>query len=144
MTKSAYIKLVSASAKQTITLDELKDYFEYYKDITSKTGEQLNWDYDNSAFPYEIKEKDDSNGKWFYLWSEKEGYYALMLAIDQESIKNEEGSVIEQTYIQVTLTEKSTTGDKGKAVEFSKFLAKKLQGELHLYNDRIMYYYPRK
>lgn len=144
MTKSAYIKLVSASVKQAITLDELKDYFEYYKDITAKTGEQLNWDYDNSAFPYEIKEKDDSNGKWFYLWSEKEGYYALMLAIDQESVQNEEGSVIEQTYIQVTLTEKSTIGDKGKAVEFSKFLAKKLQGELHLYNDRIMYYYPRK
>ncbi|EIJ81661.1 hypothetical protein PB1_01930 [Bacillus methanolicus PB1] len=51
---------------------------------------------------------------------------------------------MEQTYIQITLPESSTFGDKGKANEFCKLFAKKLQGELHLFNGRIMYYYPRK
>ena len=37
-----------------------------------------------------------------------------------------------------------TYGDKGKATEYAKFVAKNLQGELHLFNGRIMYFNKRK
>ncbi|HEY2421647.1 MAG TPA: DUF1885 family protein [Neobacillus sp.] len=144
MANNAYIKLVPSSTKQTITIDEVKELFYYYKDITGKTGEQLDWKYNSSAFPYEIKETADGKEKWFYLQSNHERYFAILIGVDQEIIRNENGEEKEQTYIQITLPEQSTYGDKGKANEFSKFLAKKLQGELHLFNERIMYYYPRK
>jgi hypothetical protein len=141
---NSYIKLVPSSVKQSVTIDEVKDLFHYYKDITGKTGKQTDWDYENSAFPYEIKETSESMGKWFYLHSEHERYKAILVGVDQESLQNEDGTEREQTYIQITLPDQSTFGDKGKANEFCKFLAKKLQGELHLFNGRIMYYYPRK
>jgi hypothetical protein len=144
MSQNAYIKLVPASAKQSITTEELKNYFEYYKEITSKTGKQLDWNYDNSAFPYELKEHESSQGKWFYLSATHDGYYAILIGIDQETVRNEDGTENEQTYIQFTLPERAETGDKSKANEFCKFLAKKLQGELHLFNGRVMYFYPRK
>lgn len=144
MAENAFIKLVPSSAQQSVTVDELKELFQYYKNITVKTGDQLNWQYGDSAFPYEIKETDDGKGKWFYLHSTNERYYAILIGIDQETIRDEDGNESEQTYIQVTLPEQSTFGDKGKANEFCKFLAKKLKGELHLFNERVMYYYPRK
>ncbi|MDR4946228.1 DUF1885 family protein [Neobacillus cucumis] len=144
MAVNAFIKLVPSSVKQTITIEEVKDLFHYYKDITAKTGNQLNWQYGESAFPYEIKETNESKEKAFYLYSTHERYHVILIGIDKEMIKEEEGTEREQQYIQVTLPDQSTTGDKGKANEFCKFLAKKLQGELHLFNDRVMYYYPRK
>lgn len=144
MAKNAFIKLVPASAKQDLTTAELKAYFEYYKEITAKTGDQLDWSYDSSAFPYEIKEHESSQEKWFYLSSTQDRYFAILLGIDKEVVQNDDGTEKEQTYIQVTLPEKATTGDKGKANEFCKFLSKKLQGELHLFNGRVMYHYPRK
>ncbi|MGJ7923117.1 DUF1885 family protein [Neobacillus sp. LXY-4] len=144
MTQNAYIKLVSASTQQNITTDELINLFNYYKEITTKAGEQLKWDYNHSAFPYEIKEQANSEGKWFYLSAINDGYFAILIGIDKEQVKNEDGTETEQMYIQMTLPEKSTAGDKGKANEFCKFIAKKLQGELHLFNGRVMYYYPRK
>ena len=144
MAVNAFIKLVPSSAKQTITIDEVKELFYYYKDITSKTGDQVSWQFGESAFPYDIKETEDGKGKWFYLQANLERYYAILIGIDTESVQNDDGVISEQTYIQVTLPEQSTYGDKGKANEFCKFLAKKLQGELHLFNERVMYYYPRK
>jgi len=144
MAVNAFIKLVPSSAKQTVTIEEVKDLFHYYKNITSKTGDQLDWEYSDTAFPYEIKETKDSKGKWFYLYSEHEHYKTILIGVDTETILNEDGTERNQVYIQITLPEQSTHGDKGKANEFSKFLAKKLQGELHLFNERIMYYYPRK
>jgi hypothetical protein len=144
MAENAYIKLVPASVKQSITTDEIKDFFHYYKGITTKAGEQIHWDYINSAFPYILKETTEGKGKWFYLSSSKEGYFTILIGVDQEAIRAEDGTETEQTYIQITLPERSTAGDKGKANEFCKFLAKKLKGELHLFNGRIMYFYPRK
>ncbi|WP_309867998.1 DUF1885 family protein [Bacillus sp. SLBN-46] len=144
MAVNAFIKLVPSSAKQTITIDEVKELFYYYKDITSKTGDQVSWQFGESAFPYDIKETEDGKGKWFYLQANLERYYAILIGVDTESVQNDDGVIREQTYIQVTLPEQSTYGDKGKANEFCKFLAKKLQGELHLFNERVMYYYPRK
>ena len=144
MAVNAYIKLVPSSTKQTITVNEVKELFHYYKSIIEKTGDQLDWNYEDRAFPYEINETEDGKGKWFYLHSHQERYNAILIGVDQETIRNDNGEELEQTYIQITLPEQSTFGDKGKANEFSKFLAKKLQGELHLFNERIMYYYPRK
>lgn len=144
MAENAYIKLVPSSLKETVTIDEVKDLFRYYKEITSKTGDQVSWEYENSSFPYEIKEKDEGKGKWFYLSSNHDRYYAILVGLDQETVKDENGAEREQTYIQLTLPQESTYGDKGKANEFCRFLGKKLQGELHLFNGRIMYFYPRK
>lgn len=144
MSKNAYIKLVPSSAQQTITTEELKELFQYYKEITAKTGNQLDWNYDNAAFPYEIKEKEEGEGVWFYLQSEQDRYNAILIGVDRELAKDKDVSDREQTYIQITLPETATAGDKGKANEFCKFMGKKLQGELHLFNGRIMYFYPRK
>jgi nitrous oxide reductase len=144
MAVNAYIKLVPSSAKQTVTIEEVKEFFKDYKINTTKTGNQISWQYSESAFPYEMKETAEAQGKWFYLHSKDERYNAILIGIDKETIRTEEGHEREQTYIQVTLPEQSTYGDKGKANEFCKYLAKKLQGELHLFNERIMYYYPRK
>ncbi|WP_409305270.1 DUF1885 family protein [Peribacillus sp. SCS-155] len=144
MSEDAYIKLVPGSEKETITLDEVKELFNYYKEITGKTGRQVDWNYENSAFPYEIKETADSGGKWMYLHSTADRYNLILVGVDQEIIAHDSENERIQTYIQVTLPESSTFGDKGKANEFCKFLAKKLKGELQLFNNRVMYYYPRK
>ncbi|NRD78721.1 DUF1885 family protein [Bacillus sp. BRMEA1] len=144
MAVNAYIKLVPSSAKQTITTEEVKELFYYYKDITGKTGDQINWQYNDTAFPYEINETAEGKGKWFYLKSNHERYKLILIGVDTETIIDEDSTEREQAYVQVTLPEPSTFGDKGKANEFCKFLAKKLQGELHLFNDRVMYFNPRK
>ncbi|WP_179301726.1 DUF1885 family protein [Neobacillus jeddahensis] len=144
MAVNAFIKLVPSSAKQTVTIEEVQELFRYYKNITEKTGNQLDWQYGDSAFPYEIKETTEGKEKWFYLHSDHERYKIILVGVDTEIVRNEDGVEREQAYIQITLPEQSTHGDKGKANEFSKFLAKKLKGELHLFNERIMYYYPRK
>lgn len=57
MAENAFIKLVPSSAQQTITVEEVKELLSYYKNITSKTGNQVDWEYGDSAFPYEVKEK---------------------------------------------------------------------------------------
>lgn len=144
MASNAYIKFVPSSAKENITTDEVKELFHYYKDITAKTGQQVEWKYNEAAFPYDLKEKEEGKGKWFYLDSNHDRYNVILLGIDKETVRNEDGSEREQSYIQITLPESATFGDKGKANEFCRFLAKKLQGELHLFNGRVMYFYPRK
>ncbi|WP_210366400.1 DUF1885 family protein [Bacillus sp. REN3] len=144
MSSNAYIKLVPSSSQQTISTEELKDLFNYYKEITAKTGDQVDWNYEYSAFPYELKEKEDGKGNWFYLHSSQDRYNAILIGVGKESASEEDGTEREKTYIQITLPPTATAGDKGKANEFSKFLAKKLKGELHLFNGRIMYFNPRK
>jgi hypothetical protein len=144
MSSNAYIKLVPSSSQQAISTDELKDLFNYYKQITAKTGDQVDWNYENSAFPYELKEKEEGKGTWFYLQSSQDRYNAILFGVDKEIIVDEDGTEREQTYIQITLPPTASAGDKGKANEFSKFLGKKLQGELHLFNGRVMYFNPRK
>lgn len=144
MSSNAYIKLVPSSAKESVTTDEVIDLIKYYKEITGKTGVQVDWEYDEAAFPYEIVEKPEGKGKWFYLKSKENNYNIILLGVDTEKAQEDDGSEREQTYIQITLPETSTFGDKGKANEFCKFLGKKLKGELHLFNGRVMYYYPRK
>jgi hypothetical protein len=144
LSNSAYIKLVPGSTKQAITLDEVKDLFHYYKEITSKTGSQVSWEYSDAAFPYDLKEKPEGKDTWFYLKSEERGYNTLVVGIGIEQYEEENGESATRGYIQLVLPEGSTHGDKGKGNEFCKFLARKLEGELHLFNGRVMYYYKRK
>lgn len=144
MSSNAYIKLVPSSSQQAISTEELKNLFIYYKEITAKTGDQVDWNYENSAFPYDLKEKEDGKGKWFYLESSQDRYNAILIGVDTEAVVEEDGTEREQSYIQITLPPTATAGDKGKANEFSKFIGKKLQGELHLFNGRVMYFYTRK
>jgi hypothetical protein len=144
LSNSAYIKLVPGSTKLEITLDEVKELFHYYKEITSKTGTQVSWEYSDAAFPYDLKEKPEGKDKWFYLKSGERGYSTLVIGVGKEGFENENGEPATREYIQLVLPEVATHGDKGKGNEFCKFLARKLEGELHLFNGRVMYYYKRK
>ncbi|GGJ74901.1 hypothetical protein GGR02_002698 [Anoxybacillus voinovskiensis] len=137
MSTHAYIKLVPASKKKTITLEEVKELFHTYQQLMKKTGEQLGWGFENASFPYQIVEAD-GNGQWFYLKGTNDRYHSIIIGVGQEKTEDDETS-----FIQVTLPNNATHGDKGKANEFCKFLAKQLEGELHLFNGRIMYYYKR-
>jgi hypothetical protein len=140
MATHAYIKLVPTSKQKTITLEEVKQLFQYYRDILSKTGEQLGWGYEQAAFPYQLVETDEGKGKWFYLKGDGRRYRAIIVGVGTHAETNGES---EQAFIQITLPNEATYGDKGKANEFCKFLAKKLEGELHLFNGKVMYFCKR-
>lgn len=144
MVRNAYIKLVPASAKENVTIGEIRELLQYYKQITTKTGNQVDWNYQEAAFPYVIHEVEVENGTWLHLSSNHDRYHAIYIGVTEENITDGEGAEHKQPVIQVTLPHTATYGDKGKANEFCKFLGKKLKAELHLFNGRIMYYYPRK
>jgi len=137
MAEHAYIKLVPESTLEVVKIEDIKELFHYYKTITGKTGAQLDWNYSETAFPYEIIQH---KANFIHLHSTADRYHSILLGIGKENVKDAEGKPTIQHYIKLTLPETSTYGDKGKANEFSKFLAKKLKGELHLFNRRIMYY----
>jgi hypothetical protein len=136
MNQHAFIKLVPKSAKQTITLQDVKELFSYYKEITSQTGKQLGWNYGDAAFPYEVINTSEHT---LQLKSAHDRYHTIFVGVGTEQTEQEE----EQHFIQITLPPTATFGDKGKANEFCRFLAKKLDGELHLFNGRVMYFYKR-
>lgn len=139
----AYIKLVKESKQQTITIEELKDIFQYYRNIMQKTGTQVSWDYESYAFPYEIKETSEGKGIWFYLKGTSDRYKYIVFAVGKEEKKIDD-DVVTEYYIQVELPEGSTYADKGKANEFCKFIGNRLGGEVQLFNGRTIYYYKKK
>lgn len=129
MPSDARVRLVEQSTQSSVSLKDIQELFNYYQNITEKTGEQLEWSYANNAFPYTINNIDN---KYFILSSESEQYFKIYIGLEGE-----------QT-ILFRLPSSATHGDKGKAVELSKFFAKKLQAELELFNGRKMYFYKRK
>ena len=139
MTLSTTIKLKDGSLKTDITIDDIKELINEYKQSLSHTSKQLDWDYRKSAFPYILKETEEGKKKWFYLFSEEKGYHILGIGVDYEYIKTNEEVKQKIPYIQISLSKHSTTGDKSKAKEFAKFLSKKLKGELHLFNGRVIH-----
>jgi hypothetical protein len=141
MASSAYINLVPKSSKKTLTIQDVKELLTYYKEITEKTGKQLGWEYSQAAFPYEIKETPEGQGQWFYLKAKEDRYKMILIGVGSQATND--GDVEHLSYIQVTLHDQSTHGDKGKANELCKFLAKKLEAELKLFTGSIMYYYKR-
>lgn len=144
--QKAYIRLVEGSKQNTITLDEVKNLFENYKEMMKKTGTQLNWNYTAHAFPYEISETPDGKGKWFYLKANKneDKYKYIVFAVGKKEQKIADDEVKTEYYIQVELPDGATYGDKGKANQYCKFLGNKLGAEVQLFNGRIMYFNKKK
>lgn len=139
MAQSAYIYLVDGSAASTLTLDELKEHLGRYREQTALTGKQLGWDYAASAFPYSVETKPEGQGKWFYLKGSNPLYKYILFGVGSKTEEEKE-----KPYIQVTLPDDATHGDKSKGNELCKYLARQLKAELHLFNGRTMYYNPRK
>ncbi|TCM99197.1 uncharacterized protein DUF1885 [Paenibacillus sp. BK033] len=132
MSQSAFIKLVQGSAVSELPLDELKEKLLRYREQTALTGSQLEWDYAGAAFPYTIETKQDD--RWFYLQGTNPGYKYIVFGNGAEG----------PSTIQVVLPDGSTHGDKAKANELCKYLAKQLLAELTMFNGRTIYYNPRK
>ncbi len=133
--KHATIFLNEKSVRQTISLDNVKKMFQLYKDKAARTGQQLSWDYAGHTFPYEIKEVQGEKGKILLLISEENNYNLILVGV---------GTTKGKRFIRITLPNQSLHGDRNKAVEFCKMFGEELNGEVHLFNDRVMYYYPRK
>jgi hypothetical protein len=141
MSQNAYIKLVEGSSAASVSLDELKDLLMKYKEQLSLTGQQLDWEYGEKGFPYTVEFRPEGEGKWFLLKADHEYYRYIIAGVGEEDAGPDKEA---RHYIQVVLPKGATHGDKSKANEFCKHLAKKLKAELHLFNGRIMYFNPRK
>lgn len=141
MAQSAYMYLTDGSAVPSVTVDELKERLLHYKDQLKKTGQQLGWDYSDSAFPYSIETKPEGQDQWFYLKGTDPLYKHIILGIGSKASEETE---TERPFVQVVLPSGSTHGDKAKGNELCKYLAKTLKAELHLFNGRVMYFNPRK
>ncbi|SCW38770.1 protein of unknown function [Paenibacillus tianmuensis] len=139
MAQSAYIKFVEGSAVSSLTLDELKTQLEHYREQLALTGKQLNWEYDEAGFPYEIQTKPEGEDKWFYLKATSPRYKYIVAGVGSET-----SGETQRHYVQLVLPEDATHGDKAKGNEFCKYLAKLWKAELHLFNGRTMYFNPRK
>jgi hypothetical protein len=139
MSQSAYLYFVEGSKVTSLTLDEVKEQLTRYRDQVSKTGQQLDWNYADAAFPYTIETKPEFENQWFYLKGKDELYRYIVVGGGSAPLED-----VERHYVQIVLPEGSTHGDKSKANEFCKYLGRQWKAELHLFNGRIMYYNPRK
>ncbi|MBE2912901.1 DUF1885 family protein [Anoxybacillus flavithermus] len=126
MAYTATIELVPASTWETVTLEQCKQLLEQFRDIARKTGEQLGWDYEQYAFPYDIVINEDR----IILVGKDARYHMIECRIHERAV-------------EFALPKQATHGDKGKANELCKFFAKRMAGKLHLFNGRVMYYYKR-
>jgi len=138
MSQSAYIKFVQGSSVEKLTLQDIKNELIGYREQTSLTGSQLDWDYAEAAFPYTIESKDDD--RWFYLKGINHLYKHIIFG------PGETTSAAGQNVpcVQVVLPEEATHGDKSKANELCKYIAKQLKAELTMFNGRTIYFNPRK
>jgi len=109
-----------------MTIGEVKQLLERYRTALSKTGEQLGWAYEQAAFPYTVHEREAV----LYLQGDGRLYRGMAVSVRTAGE--------EKTCIDVALPPGATNGDKGKANEFSKWLAKTLGGELRLFSGRTM------
>ncbi|EXX85569.1 hypothetical protein BG53_02200 [Paenibacillus darwinianus] len=139
MSQSAYIRFVNGSAVEQLTLDGVKERLGRYREQTTLTGRQLDWEYADAAFPYTIETKPGEEDRWFYLKGADPLYRYLVIGVDQTE---ENGKDVH--FVQVVLPDDATHGDKAKGNEFCKYLAKHLQAELKMFNGRTIYYNPRK
>ncbi len=139
MSQSAYISLVQGSTVSEIDLAGVQEQLQRYKEQVRLTGQQLGWDYAESAFPYSIEQKPEAEGRWFYLKGTSPQYRYIVVGTGQRS--NDEQSV---PYIHFVLPDDSTHGDKSKANELCKWIGKQLQAEVRMFNGRTIYYNPRK
>ncbi|WP_028611180.1 DUF1885 family protein [Paenibacillus harenae] len=138
MSQSAYIKFVQGSTVEAMTLEDIRSKLLHYREQTALTGSQLDWDYADAAFPYTIESKQDD--RWFYLKGTNPLYKHIIFG------PGETRSAAGQSVpcVQVVLPDEATHGDKAKANELCKYLAKQCQAELTMFNGRTIYYNPRK
>lgn len=139
--KSAYIKLRKTSTQKEITLEQVKDLLKRYISNTAKTGEQLNWNYENFSFPYTIEEKTEGNINYLYLKAADPLYNYLVIGVGKVESDEEP-----EYFIQVVLPDEEyrTPGDNAKGNELAKYFATTLKAELQMFNERVIYYNPRK
>ncbi|GFN32055.1 DUF1885 family protein [Paenibacillus xylaniclasticus] len=144
MSQTAYIRLVpSSAAPEGISLSDLELKLHAYQDAVRRTGSQLNWEYENAAFPYTIEPvtpPSENKPSWLYLRGRAARYRHIALSTATPAPGSEDSCPI----IQIVLPDGATHGDKSKANELSRFIARSLKAELQLFNGRIMYYNPRK
>jgi Domain of unknown function (DUF1885) len=133
MSQVATIHLVEGSVQSEIELQQVKERLERYRQMSAYTGQQLDWDYATAAFPYRMEEKSKDGRSWLVL-----------TGIDPKIYKHLVIGVDEPDRVQVILPADSTHGDKAKANELCRYLARSLKAELHLFNGRVMYFNPRK
>ncbi|MGZ0085084.1 DUF1885 family protein [Caldibacillus thermoamylovorans] len=112
-------------AGQTVALDEVKQLLERYRAALGKTGEQLSWAYEQAAFPYTVHEREEV----LYLQGDGRLYRGMTVSVRTAG---------EQCFIDIALPPGATHGDKGKANEFGRWLAKTLGGEWRLFSGRTM------
>ncbi|GAA0494605.1 DUF1885 family protein [Salinibacillus aidingensis] len=124
MSRSSF---VYADESNSITLENVKEWLNVYQEMTTKTGQQLDWNYENHAFPYNIEEKENDQGHYLQLKGILDRYDTILMGVSEEANK-----------IQITLPSTATHGDKSKANEFAKFFRKKTGGKLQLFNGRVM------
>ncbi|NGQ93648.1 DUF1885 family protein [Brevibacillus sp. SYP-B805] len=138
--QSAYIYFVEGSTVPQASLADVKEKLVRYREMTKKTGQQLGWAYDEAAFPYVIEERPEGKDSWFLLrGKDPKSYKTIIVGVGSRQENDQE-----KHYIQIALPESATHGDKGKANEFCRYLAKEFKGELHLFNKRVQYFQPRK
>jgi hypothetical protein len=139
MSQSAYISFVQGSSVSGITLDGVKEQLLNYREQVSLTGRQLGWEYAEAAFPYAIEQKPEADDRWFYLKGQNPLYRYIVIGTGE---REQQGSII--PYIHVVLPDGATHGDKAKANEFCKWIGKRLQAEVKMFNGRTIFYNPRK
>ncbi|WP_276355877.1 DUF1885 family protein [Cohnella caldifontis] len=139
MSQSAFISLVAGSAVSEITLDGVKEQLREYREQMELTGRQLGWDYADAAFPYEIQQKPEAENSWFYLKGKNPLYRNIVIGVAQ---REKDGTPVPS--IQVVLPDGSTHGDKAKGNELCKWIGKRLQAEVRMFNGRTIYFNPRK
>lgn len=138
MSQSAFIKFVQGSSVASMTLEDVRNRLMHYKEQTALTGSQLDWDYAEAAFPYTFESKQDD--RWFYLKGINSLYNSIIFGPSEAPSAS--GHTV--PCVQVVLTDEATHGDKSKANELCKYMAKQLKAELTMFNGRTIYYNPRK
>ncbi|MDF2606933.1 MAG: hypothetical protein K0S34_1128 [Bacillales bacterium] len=140
MSKSAFI-FINNIEIPVDDLQDVKNLLKSYIDVTMLTGKQLDWSYEKTSFPYEIKD-NDLNENWFYLFSDKPGYKMIIVGLTEketEVIVDHKPQITSSKVIQFVINDQSTQGDATKLIELVKFFGKKLKTHVEFSNGRIMF-----
>jgi len=139
MAQNAYIKFVTGSTVASLSLNEVKEKLQHYREQLALTAQQLGWEYDEAGFPYTVETKPEGEGSWFYLKGTNPLYKYIVVGVGNEGEPDKQ-----RHYVQIVLPDDATHGDKAKGNEFCKYLGRQFKAETHLFNGRIMYFNPRK
>lgn len=139
MSQRAIISFVKGSTIPSINLEGLQEQLMHYKEQAALTGRQLSWEYEEAAFPYTITSKPGFEDKGLILQGNEPIYRCILLGTGT-NLKEDAAS----HYVEVVLPDTATSGDKSKANELCRYLAKTWKAELQLFNGRVMYCNPRK